>query len=515
MGYGLEAKEKRKLLAASRMQRKDSKDKDEEAHDINEYKTGVLDVAAVFRKNVPRNLGVDTPPFNAVQRIFMPRIHQFTGLKTIIFCFDSPHLIPEIRKKFHVERRYSAATHPPKKGEIRCPEDGRNYKKDEYPPSQTDIDGLTIDSMPKPWASFWNSAKGKFAIWGAIEASIKEYLTQGRGRKGVQYIIDCQDGRRWCYPAPLRPIKMPIINYGEGDTKCLMWGTHYSRFDLDPVLIMTVDWDVVLALLLYAANIHVWLGTVYVRKEHESTIKWYDPDLVQLTKRGAKNLWGEANSRQILEIMEIPKLIERIPNRLDRQHLLMMALCSGGVDYCFGLKDYGFADRDMVSLLIEQRDTGFPTKWMVNLFDPADPYRRYLRFYPGLFIAVIEPIWNITKSKYLTLEAFSEEIVNILFCVTYFNGFDSQRKPGGPPIPKYHEIDMFEGFFSMSQLLDGIKKIKASCEDPTDALKAVIPPYTIREDYPADATTLPHSPEISYSGEQLESIQSLKVEKRP
>ncbi len=517
MGYDLEAKTKRKLLAASRMRQKSTRGGAPEGGDgmakekagIEQYRITAVDVAAVYRKTVPRTLGTDTSPFKTVQMFFMPCIHQFPGLKTIVLCFDSPRLIPEIRKKFHVERRYAKSSRPPRADEILCPEDGRNYKKDEYPPTQAEIDGVTIDKMPKPWACFWNSAKGKFAIWNAVEASIKQYLIQGRGRKGVQYIIDCQDGSRWYYPAPLRPIEMPLTNYGEGDTKCLMWSTHYSRFDRAPVLVMTVDWDVVLALLLYAANIHVWLGTVYVETQSEKTIEWYDSTKVQLTKRGADRIWGEANFKQMLEIMEIPKLISRMPDRLDRQHLLMMALCAGGVDYCYGLKAYGTANEDTVSLLIEIRDAGFPTKWMTNLFDPADPYRRYLRFYPGLFIAVIEPIWVSLKSKHLTLEAFSEEIINILFCVAYFNGFDSQRKPGGPPIPKYHEIDLFEGFFSMEQLYDGIRKIKKAYEDPTEALKAVIPPYTIREEYPADAATLPHAPEVSYSGPQLESIQTL------
>jgi hypothetical protein len=67
---------------------------------------------------------------------------------------------------------------------------------------------------------------------------------------------------------------MPPTNYGEGDLKCIMWATHFSDFASAPVLIMTIDWDVILALILYMINAHVWIGTVYIHEEHHAAIQW-------------------------------------------------------------------------------------------------------------------------------------------------------------------------------------------------------------------------------------------------
>lgn len=174
MGFGASPNGKRTLFAASRMQLKPTRGGDAAGADV--YEVATIDLAAMFRKLVPTELGADFPPFKAVQTIFMPAIHQYPGLKTIVFCFDSPHLVPDIRKTFHVERRYAKASKPPKVNELRCPDDGRNYHKDKYPVGAAEIDNLSINSMPKWWPCFWNSAKGKFAIWQMVEESIKEWV---------------------------------------------------------------------------------------------------------------------------------------------------------------------------------------------------------------------------------------------------------------------------------------------------------------------------------------------------
>lgn len=235
----------------------------------------------------------------------------------------------------------------------------------------------------------------------------------------------------------------------------------------------------------------------------------YCQDSVKLTRAGGARLWGESKSQQMLEIIEIPSLVKHYPSRTSRQHMVMLALCSGGVDYCYGLKKYGFDEQDLVPLTLEYRDTGFPIKWLANAFDPGDPYRRYLKFYPGLFISAIEPVWVSLKCKHLTLDEFKKELINILYCVTYFGGFDSQAARGGPPIPEYTEIELFPKVETMRELIDLVRSIKEDYEDPTDILEDLFPLYTIREEHPADKKTLSHSPEITYYGNQLESIRAL------
>lgn len=476
MGYGATPTGKRRLFSASRLHIKGA---------APVYKTATVDLAAMFRKLVPFDLDADFPPFKAVSVIFFPAIHQFRSLETVVLCFDSPHLVPEMRKTFHAERRYAKSSKPPGPNERHCPEDGRNYTIDKYPASAADIEGLTMHSMPKWWPCYWNSARGKFALWRAIEASIKEYLLTGRGRPGVRYIIDAQDGSRWEYPAAVVPLAMPALKYGEGDMKSIMWATHLQGDD--PVLVMTIDWDVILAVSIYAANVHVWIGTVYANKA--SAPEWYDEDLIKLTRSGGHKLWGPTHTVQLLEIIEMPRL--QGSTRAVRLHAVMLALCCGGVDYCYGLKKYGFSEANLIPVALRHRNAGFPIRWLKSMYNPGDPYRRYLRFDPAAFIRVVGEAWRPRSCK-STLADLSREILNMLYCLTYFNGFDSQRTPGGPPPPE--EIDLFPGMTTIAELL-------AHDED--------FPEVVLVERYPADSATLPHDPAISYDGTQLDALSQM------
>lgn len=501
MGYGASAKGKRALFTASRIH---AKERDNPGPSVlNEYKHATIDVAAVYRKVVPFDLGADTSVMTAVRTMFMPIIHQFSGLKVIVLCFDSPDFIPEVRKTFHVQRRYVAHDKPPKPGERRCEADGRNYTEDKYPVDDAQIEALTMSHTPCPWPKFWNSSRGKAKLWSTIQDCIKYVLQyEGGARRGVQYIIDTVENKRWCFPAPIRPISMPPTTYGEGDLKSIAWANHFSEDSPAPVLLMTIDWDVILALLLYNSAIHVWIGTVYVEEAQFGAMTWFAEESMQLTRRGGIKIWGQSKIQQTLEIMEIPRLIQvggEPLSRLERQHLLMLSLCAGGVDYCYGLKDYGFSESDMIELVKKHRAQRFRVQFLKNKYDPDHPLERHLEFNPGAFLSVIECAWNANKCKHVLLDEFIHEIHNILFCVCYFGGYDSQRKPGGP-LPPTPDMGLF-GF--EPQTMTVLFRMVRKCPDPS----RLFPPIILSETHPhTTLETLGHHPSVSYDGDQLERI---------
>lgn len=472
MGFGAAPLTKRKLFCASRLY--------SSREDLS-YDVATVDVAAMFRKLVPFNLGAEVTPLSAVQRIFLPSILRFKT-STVVFCFDSPRHIPEVRKIFHAERRYKASPRPPKAGQLRCPEDGRNYTPDTYPATDADIAALTMTSMPCPWAKFWNSAAGKVALWRCIEDSIRHLVVTGQVRRGVRCIIDGIDGHDlWVHPADDKA-EFFKHHYGEGDMKSILWATHLPG----RVLVMTIDWDVVLALLLYDAPLDVWIGTVYHGDKDGIESAPFMSQAVELTKKGALKVWGELNPA--VEIVHPP-----FPEwtRLERQHYLMLCLAMGGVDYCYGLSAFGFPEAKLLELALD----GTYGKFMVNMFDKESPLERCIKFYPEEFAASIKKAFTPGRVRHkpppgrTIADEFSTEVRNILYCIMYFGGFDSARVPSGPPPPDPLEM-LYPGATTMH-----------------DIFTMSFPPVFFDESYPATAATLPHPPSVSYCGAQLSHIK--------
>jgi len=245
---------------------------------------------------------------------------------------------------------------------------------------------------------------------------------------------------------------------------------------------------VILAVLLYDAPLDVWIGTVF---SEDATIdgNLFRSQTVELTKRGALKRWGVAHPAY--EIMHQP-----FPEwtRLERQHYLMLSLCIGGVDYCYGLGSFGFTE----SRLSELVTSGKYSKFMVNMFDPDSPYERCIKFYPDEFINCIKSAWSPRHCRHKAPEGstigreFSLEVRNILYCVMYFGGFDSQRFIGGPPPPPEDEKLIYSGAKTME-----------------DIFSMTFAPVHFCEDYPCDGLTLSHAPSLTYCGHQLESINGV------
>lgn len=506
MGFEVSSHGKRELTAASKVHTV--------GHDgLAVYETGTVDVCAMFRRLVPRTLGSDVSPIRAVATMFMPAMHQFPNLKNLILCFDDPDRIPEVRHTFHAEKRYAKDEKPPKEGERRCDEDGRNYKESEYPVSGAEINELTMHHIPTAWVRFWNSKRGKAALWKVVESSIKHHLLHESWapKAGLQYTLDQSDGRKWMYPARARACEMPPTNYGEGDTKCILWAAHFASQDPDrPVLVMTIDWDVVLALTQYDFKAHVWIWKAYVHKDVQVGSMLYDKSLLCLTAPSACKNWGKDNVRPVLEIVETSRLIRGhfegdskksgTMTRVERQHYLMLSLCiEQGVDYNDGLKEFGFREKDMIALIRRNRLTSFPVRFFKNQFDRADPFRRTVVFYPGAFVSLIAPLWGQKRCKHLMMEAFNTEVHMTLFCFRYLSGMDSQRCPAGPPPPDTM-VDLFPGVASIPELMARAVSFRG---DPS----TMFPPVTFTETHPYTRETIPYHASMTYAGAQLRCIQ--------
>ena len=182
--------------------------------------------------------------------------------------------------------------------------------------------------MPCNWAKFWNSASGKFALWECIEESIIDLILSKKAFLGTRIILDRQNTKRWCYPAGYTEL-MPRLNYGEGDMKCI----HWANFLDGPVLVMTIDWDVPLALLLFKREIDVWISTVWIESRIEKPVP-FTASIAKHTKYKAVAEWSKPERAP--EVIHMESVIGG-SSLIDRQQKLLVALAAGGIDYCLGL----------------------------------------------------------------------------------------------------------------------------------------------------------------------------------
>ena len=258
MGWGCSAPMKRKMLfAASHHNMKD----DDESALQDMFDAVVIDVNACFRNMIAPGGICQLTPRSAVAIFFKNYVSRYSNARTIVFAFDSPHLVPEERLTFHKTKRYAKATRSPEQDtEILAP-DGRIYKRGLEPIEDTQVALLTPDHIPGGvWdryvscsmysecrlvltvmPRFWNSTEGKRRLWDIVQACLQDIIETWAPSKC--YIIDSQDGRRMHFPPSFRdPLFENIPPYGEGDAKAIMY-TLALKNTHDSILICTIDWD--------------------------------------------------------------------------------------------------------------------------------------------------------------------------------------------------------------------------------------------------------------------------------
>jgi hypothetical protein len=479
------------------------------------YKSVVVDVNAWLRSVLPRSLGTDTTPLQATQRIFWSSLFKkkdaddkfseqtMPDLQYALFAFDDGALLPEMRHIFHASKRYKKAVAAPRAHERRCPEDGRNYPRDEYPIDDDLIDSITMTNMPGKWICVWNNPRAKNKLWAVLVECIKQVI-----REGVQtnphtiYIVDDNHGERWVHPVTdaadpnLVENGMPPLWYGEADLKALHWGLYFDGCDVGPVAFATNDWDSVLTMLLHKAPIDIILGSVLVHDDEDGTPFVFDPLRVAL--RDPKKEW-DCPGKRAFEIIHMDVLHTKYPEYDRRCELLMLLMCNGGVDYCDGLARFGYSEKVVESITDGFRE-GRTKPWITTLVDPDDPGRRSMEFNLGVFFdaLLLEGPRNVKTAKTAPTKDFNKEVHDILFCVRYFGGWDSQTSPAGPPVPPY----------ATQQLVayDTVKTMAGIYNKPS----AVRHAFIIVEEHPVDDLELwPHPLLYSYAPQQVDAIVAL------
>jgi hypothetical protein len=424
---------------------------------MHAYKAVVIDVNAWYRAAVPKTLPQDTSPLEATARIFWTSIFTYAdaaghshqtmpNLEYVTFCFDDGAKLPEMRHIFHAEKRYAPDDRCPRADERKCPKDGKIYKRDEYPIDDELIDEITMTSLPAKWACVWNNNKGKNKLWSVIIECIKHIIHAAqRTHPGAVYIIDENHGDRWVHPVidadnpNLVENGMAPLWYGEADLKALHWSLYYEGCGLSKVFFITNDWDSVLTSLIHDAAIDILIATPHTRVDEPGSPFLYDASRV--AARSPKLEWNGRSDRSF-EIIHMDVLLKRYPSMERRYEILMVLFCNGGVDYCDGLSKFGYSERTALSML-DVCNSGKAPKWISFTADPESPGKRRMEFNPAGFVNLMQFCGPRNKSKAwqsASTIAFNKELHDMLFCVTYFAGWDSQACPGGPGVPDYDAV---------------------------------------------------------------------------
>lgn len=107
----------------------------------------VVDMNAIFRHMISPNGTCTMTPAIATYVFFKQYINSCPNSKVVVFCFDSPSLVPEERGVFHQTVRYQKADRAANPGEV-IASDGRIYKEEFRPIEDDQIALLTAEHIP-------------------------------------------------------------------------------------------------------------------------------------------------------------------------------------------------------------------------------------------------------------------------------------------------------------------------------------------------------------------------------
>ena len=351
-------------------------------HVARDTSAAVFDMNAVLRKECA--YGPDMSPAGAA-RLFWQRHVQPSAATTFYFAFDNPAKIPQARLDFHATDR---------------------YKNSLAVPGPAIVAGKPLGM---PWAEAWKTtSKGR--MWTVIAAALYDKVLSA-AKEGVTYIVDPPDGDVLTYPyvTPFEP-----TNFGEADCRCAMFVKN-----MPDATVHTIDWDMVIqGVFLFQPGTVVHVGSVWKGDEGGKPIVAFSKK--KAPKNGAR----------------VPEVIE--PAELGRGHRASLGfglLCMAGVDYCAGLKRFGFREADMLALL------GKPVPEFF-VVEEGPPMKATLDV--NALVAWLLPV-PISRPRATTVGELNDELRKIFFCALYFAGFDRMATRGGPTVPA---IDFFGAIFT-------------------------------------------------------------------
>jgi len=115
MGWGCSAARKREMIFPASVRVPTT-----QAHvDIlHNAKSVAIDVNAIFRHMLAPNSGCTMTPAVATYVFFKQYVNTCPNSEVVVFCFDSPSLVPEERGVFHKTVRYLPADRVPLAGKL-------------------------------------------------------------------------------------------------------------------------------------------------------------------------------------------------------------------------------------------------------------------------------------------------------------------------------------------------------------------------------------------------------------
>lgn len=325
----------------------------------------VIDVNAVGRRCLGA-LSAEVTPKTAA-RILWRRFVLDTKPTFVYFAFDSPHLIPRARIQFLQDERYK------------------------YPRPQPPRDWvIEKEKMSLSWNTAFSSGITKARLWHVLAECIKDHIDV-YAAPGVTYVVDPPNRNIYSYPA----IELPPNNYGEADLK----GAAIAAARDDPTTFFTIDWDAVVQMsILKASHVKVSLGNVYKKGE-----------TITYTKRKAPS-----GSQAVAEVVQAGGLSMGCPLSYG---LCLLAI--GGVDYCKGLKRFGYRERILAGHLNETQP-GFFTKTDQDC-----------TFHTQRFVEWITDLERY-RPRSVCIKDLNAELNSMLYCVFYMALFQANNPRGGP-----------------------------------------------------------------------------------
>ncbi|WP_341246877.1 hypothetical protein [Nereida ignava] len=329
--------------------------------------TVVFDMNAVCRREFIWK-SFDVPPAEAVAIFWRRHVAAHSSAVQFYFAFDSADRIPDVRRTYLAETRYANRV-------------------------VTHCAPFEAHKMQNTWAEVWASATAKAAMWDLIAACLHAHARQ-MGAPGVQYTIDPPSGPLLQCPALASDAR--LSHFGEADLKAALFAKEYA---VGETLVYTIDWDMVVqGAAVLPTSTTLDMGSVW---EKDGT-RYY-------SKRNAP-----ASAARVRERLR-PGLLP-IGDRLSYAFLLLAA---GGVDYCDGLKGYGYREPDMVRLLAT---SGEP------FIAVAGP--RYT-FDPDAFVRRLSPV-KAVRARCKDAERLQAEIGRMWYCLLYFAFVGRWAERGGP-----------------------------------------------------------------------------------
>lgn len=335
-------------------------------------KNVIVDVNAMGRRDLGA-LPATVSPEQAASILWRKYVYKHNA-DLYYFAFDSSHLIPETRVTFLREERYK--------------------KPRQAPPIDWTI---TKSSMSLSWADAFSCGTTKATLWKVLAECLVDII-KTRASKGKAYVIDRPNGTKFKFPADTG---IPEHNYGEADLKAMCMASEC----LSPTAIFTIDWDaVVQGVIVNNPNIYVVLGNVY---PHSGGVAY--------TKSKAPR-----NSKATPEIIRPSVLGNSEPWSYG-----FALLAIGGVDYCAGLKRFGYREAELIKHLASCPPPKF---FYINVPEDDIPV---ITFDLNAFLGWLEPVKSF-RARSDSVEDLNNEIASMLYCLLYLGLVDRNRTCGGP-----------------------------------------------------------------------------------